>query len=80
MEYPDNNESIRILKTYGKVEFKNNLGTRTCILSAYPKMADYFKYYHVTVGYMTDSSPVQSSYYDLYHAIRRETEDIENGH
>lgn len=80
MEYPDSAESVRILKTYGKVEFGNDLGTRTCSLSSYREMNDYFRYYHTTVAYMTGSSPAQSSYYDLYHAIRREVGDIENGH
>jgi hypothetical protein len=81
MDYPDSSETVRILKTYGKVEFFNELGTRMCLVTSYRGLGDYFKYYHSTTEYMmTGESPVKSSYHDLYHAMRREIEDIGNGH
>jgi hypothetical protein len=80
MDYPEVGETVRILKTYGNVEFYNELGTRVCLVTSYRGVSGYFKYYHSTAGYMTGESPVHSSYHDLYHAMRREIEDIGNGH
>jgi hypothetical protein len=78
MNYPDDDEIIRIMKTYGVVKLYMDNGIDKCSLRSYWEagMPRVIKYFRTNTQYLSNETPIRSSYYDLYHEMLNEVFDV----